>query len=137
MSTVTGARPAAATAGERSVELTIGGMTCASCAARIEKKLNRLDGVTATVNFATDKARVSFPGSVSPRELVTVVEQAGYTAALPAPREAQRVAKPAAGLAGEPDEAASLRRRLLVSAVLTVPVVVLAFVPVLQFRYYQ
>ena len=62
---------------ERAVDLTIGGMTCASCAARIEKKLNRLDGVTATVNFATEKARVSFPAAVSPADLISVVEQAG------------------------------------------------------------
>ena len=137
MSTVTGDRSAAATVtAEGSVELTIGGMTCASCAARIEKKLNRLDGVSAAVNFATEKARVSFPASVSPQELVTVVEQAGYTATLPAPRQAERAPGLAAGAAGE-HEAASLLRRLLISAALTVPVVVLAFVPVLQFRYYQ
>jgi P-type Cu+ transporter len=137
MSTVTGDRPAAAHDGaERSVELTISGMTCASCAARIEKKLNRLDGVTATVNFATEKARVSYPDGVSPQELVSVVQQAGYTAALPAPTEA-RLARTAARPAGEPDEAASLLRRVLISTVLTVPVVVLAFVPAAQFRYYQ
>ncbi len=138
MSTVAGDQPAPVTApGECSVELTIGGMTCASCAARIEKKLNRVDGVTARVNFATEKARVSFPGSVSPQELVTVVEQAGYTAALPAPEATRPAAGSPAGPAGEPDEVASLRRRLLVSAALTVPVVVLAFLPLLQFRYYQ
>jgi Cu+-exporting ATPase len=120
------------------VELAIGGMTCASCAARIEKKLNRLDGVTATVNFATEKARVSFPGSVTSQDLVRVVEQAGYTAALPAPPPAvPGRAREAAAPAAEPDEAAALRRRLLISAALTVPVVVLAFIPVLQFRYYQ
>jgi len=115
------------------VDLEIGGMTCASCATRIEKKLNRLDGVTATVNFATEKARVTYPDGLTPRELVTVVEQAGYTAALPAPR----VGSSDAGSAGQFDEAASLRRRLVISAALTVPVVVLAFVPALQFRYYQ
>ena len=71
-----------------SAELAIGGMTCASCAARIEKKLNKLDGVAATVNFATETARVSFPASVSTGDLISVVEQAGYTAALPAPRQA-------------------------------------------------
>jgi P-type Cu+ transporter len=138
VSTATGNPPAAAaaTAG-RSVELTIGGMICASCAARIEKKLNRLDGVTATVNFAAEKARVSFPASIIPQELVTVVEQAGYTATLPATRQGEAAVQHGAGPAGEQDEAASLLRRLLVSAVLTVPVVVLAFVPVLQFRYYQ
>jgi Cu+-exporting ATPase len=137
VSTVTGDGPPAATAvAEHSVELAIGGMTCASCAVRIEKKLNRLDGVTATVNFATEKARVTYPDRMSPRDLVTVVEQAGYTATLPALRQDGHIG-PAAGPAGQPDEASSLRRRLLISAVLTVPVVVLAFVPALQFRYYQ
>jgi P-type Cu+ transporter len=137
VSTVTGDWPAAgAPAAECSVDLVIGGMTCASCAARIEKKLNRLDGVAATVNFATEKARVTYPDGMSPRDLVSVVEQAGYTATLPTPRQAGGT-----GLAtmppGQSDEASSLRRRLLISAALTVPVVVLAFVPALQFRYYQ
>ena len=68
----------------RTVELAIGGMTCASCAARVEKKLNKMDGVAATVNFATETARVTFPGSVRPDELVAAVAQAGYTAVLPA-----------------------------------------------------
>ena len=72
-------------AARQAVELAIGGMTCASCAARIEKKLNRLDGVTATVNFATEKAAVSFPGAVTPDDLIASVERTGYTAALPAP----------------------------------------------------
>jgi P-type Cu+ transporter len=138
VSAVTGDRPAAATSAGHSVELAIGGMTCASCAARIEKKLNRLDGVNATVNFATEKALVSFPGSVTPQDLVRVVEQTGYTAVLPAPPAV------VAGSAGEasapaaaPDEAAALLRRLLISVALTVPVLVLAFIPALQFRYYQ
>ena len=140
MSMVTGDRTAAAQPAPldragRSVELTIGGMTCASCAARIEKKLNRLDGVAATVNFATERARVTVPDSVTPEDLVRVVEQAGYTAVLPAPRPAGPAAGP--GPAGQPDEARSLRQRLVICAVLTVPVVVLAFVPALQFRYYQ
>jgi Cu+-exporting ATPase len=120
-----------AIAAERAVELEIGGMTCASCAARIEKKLNKLDGVTATVNFATEKAKVSFPAGVSPQDLITVVEQAGYTAALPAPPQAGPEAS------GEPDETAGLRRRLLISLALAVPVVVLAMVPALQFRNWQ
>jgi copper chaperone CopZ len=67
------------------VELAIGGMTCASCAAGIEKKLNKLDGVTATVNFATETARVSFPAAVSAGDVISVVQQAGYSAVLPAP----------------------------------------------------
>ena len=68
-----------------SVELSISGMTCASCAAHVEKQLNGIDGVSATVNFATEKASVSFPAAVSPEDLISVVERAGYTAALPAP----------------------------------------------------
>jgi len=121
-----------AIAGERrSAELAIGGMTCASCAARIEKKLNKMDGVTAAVNFATEKASVSFPPAVSPEDLISVVEQAGYTAVLPVPRAAE--SRPAA----EPDETAGLRQRLLVSLILAVPVVVLAMVPALQFRNWQ
>ena len=119
---------------ERAVDLTIGGMTCASCAARIEKKLNRLDGVTATVNFATEKARVSFPAAVSPADLISVVEQAGYTAALPAPLP-EPSGSPVQSAA--PDETAGLRQRLLVCLALAVPVVVLATAPALQFRNWQ
>src|SRR5215472_3962231 len=134
MSTATGdptaaAPPAPLDRAGRTVELTIGGMTCASCAARIEKKLNKVDGVTAAVNFATAKASVSVPGSVTAEDLVRVVEQAGYTAVLPA----RRLAEPA----GEPDQASSLRQRLVICTVLTVPVALMAFVPALQFRYYQ
>jgi Cu+-exporting ATPase len=117
------------------VELSIGGMTCASCAARVEKKLNKLDGVTATVNYATEKAAVSFPGTMTPGDLIEVVERTGYTAALPAPP-----AEPEAGAgpAGQGhDETAALRQRLLVSLLLAVPVVVLAMVPALQFRTWQ
>ena len=78
MSTVTDDRLAAAPGDAgRCVDLVIGGMTCASCAARVAKKLNRLDGVAATVNFATETARVSFPASVSTDALIAVVEQAG------------------------------------------------------------
>ncbi len=74
------------------IELAIGGMTCASCANRIERKLNKLDGVTATVNYATEKARVAAPAGVDPQALVAQVEAAGYTAALPA--AARRTAAP-------------------------------------------
>jgi P-type Cu+ transporter len=120
---------------QQAVELSIGGMTCASCAARVEKKLNKLDGVTATVNFATEKAAVSFPGTMTPDDLIEVVERTGYTAALPAPPAEPA---PGAGPAGEGrDEMAALRQRLLVSLLLAVPVVVLAMVPALQFRNWQ
>ncbi|MFD6219986.1 heavy metal translocating P-type ATPase [Nocardia asteroides] len=118
--------------GTGQVELVIGGMTCASCANRIEKKLNKLDGVTATVNYATEKARVDFTGDVSPEELIATVEQAGYTAALPAPKQTEPTEDGA-----EPDPTASLRTRLLVSLVLTVPVIAMAMIPALQFTNWQ
>jgi Cu+-exporting ATPase len=117
---------AAAPTGERATtELAITGMTCASCAVRIEKKLNRLDGVTATVNYATANARVDHPGTVAVADLVGTVEGLGYGAALPAPDEP------------DDDEAGALRTRLLVGAVLTVPVVALAMVPTWQFPAWQ
>ncbi|MFQ6394865.1 heavy metal translocating P-type ATPase [Nocardia sp. KC 131] len=115
------------------VELVIGGMTCASCANRIEKKLNKLDGVTATVNYATEKARVDVSGDISPDELIATVEQAGYTAVLPTPK----TDAPTETTVGEPDPTASLRTRLLVSLVLTVPVIAMAMVPALQFTNWQ
>jgi P-type Cu+ transporter len=118
-----------------SVELLIGGMTCASCAARIEKKLNRLDGVTATVNYATEKAKVTYADGVSTDDLIATVEQTGYTATLPGPEARPEPAR------GEEDgvlsPAASLKQRLLVSLVLSVPVVAMAMVPALQFEYWQ
>ncbi|MEU2039354.1 heavy metal translocating P-type ATPase [Nocardia niwae] len=112
------------------VELVIGGMTCASCAARIEKKLNKLDGVTATVNYATEKARVEVTGDVSPDDLIATVEQAGYTATLPTPPKPREDA-------AEEDPAAALRTRLLVSLVLSVPVIAMAMIPALQFTNWQ
>ncbi|MGE2732401.1 heavy metal translocating P-type ATPase [Mycolicibacterium vaccae] len=114
-----------------SVELSIGGMTCASCAARVEKKLNKLDGVTATVNFATEKARVEYGADVTPDQLVAAVEAAGYQAALPAPAE-----EPSGGT-GTADPAAELRQRLLISLALSIPVIAMAMAPVLQFTYWQ
>ncbi|HEX6686855.1 MAG TPA: heavy metal translocating P-type ATPase [Candidatus Limnocylindrales bacterium] len=112
------------------IELAIGGMTCATCAARIEKKLNRLDGVTATVNYATEKASVSFPQTLTPQDLVATVEKVGYTATLPAVRAEQEASGPA-------DELASLRTRLIVSVVLSVPVIAMAMIPALQFTNWQ
>ena len=139
MGTVTGDQAAVTPGGpEGSVELAIGGMTCASCAVRVEKKLNKLDGVTATVNLATETARVRFAGTVTPDELIAAVEQAGYTAALSPAAESERPGQAAGPPAAvELDEAASLRQRLLVSLALTVPVVVLAMMPAAQFRYWQ
>jgi Cu+-exporting ATPase len=119
--------------GGTDVELLISGMTCASCANRIEKKLNKLDGVTATVNYATEKAKVTYGAEVTPEDLIATVEKTGYTAELPRPRP--EVAR------GEEDgvlqPVRSLRRRLFVSAALTVPVVAMAMVPALQFQYWQ
>jgi Cu+-exporting ATPase len=123
---------------QQAVELSIGGMTCASCAARIAKKLNKLDGVSATVNFATEKAAVTFPAALTPGDLIAVVEQAGYTAALPAPPPELRADAGAAGPSADGyDETAALRRRLRVTLLLAVPVVVLAMVPAWQFRNWQ
>ena len=119
---------------DRSIELVIGGMTCASCAARVEKKLNRMDGVSATVNYATEKAKVSFAPGITPEDLVATVEATGYTAAMPEP---PRSPEDTSAAAPEADEAAALRQRLLVTVALTVPVILLAMVPVLQFRNWQ
>ncbi|MEU4586530.1 heavy metal translocating P-type ATPase [Kitasatospora aureofaciens] len=120
------------------VELSIGGMTCASCAARIEKKLNRMDGVEAAVNFATEKARVDYGPGVTVEELIATVERTGYTAELPPPpapaAEPATAHRPAAARPAERDP---LRERLLVSAVLSVPVVLLSMVPALQFTDWQ
>ena len=134
MSTATGADPAAARGGAvRAVELAIGGMTCASCAARVEKKLSKLDGVSATVNLATGTARVTCPAMMPAAELISVVEQAGYTAAVPTPPGGEAAAGEADS-DGEPD---ALRQRLLVSLALAIPVVALAMIPPLQFRNWQ
>ncbi|MDQ0614329.1 Cu+-exporting ATPase [Microbacterium sp. W4I4] len=113
------------------VDLEIGGMTCASCAMRIEKKLNKLDGVTATVNYATEKAQVTVDGPMDAALLITTVENAGYTAALPAaPASEDRED-------AEDPELRSLRHRLIGSIVLSVPVILLAMIPALQFTYWQ
>ncbi|MFD7813828.1 heavy metal translocating P-type ATPase [Streptomyces sp. NPDC059785] len=121
------------------VELTIGGMTCASCAARIEKKLNRLDGVTATVNYATERAKVSYPEDVQVADLIATVVKTGYTAEEPpppAPPAAPADPDGATAPAADP-ELAALRERLVVSAVLAVPVVLLSMITPLQFDNWQ
>src|SRR5688500_10801561 len=116
------------------VELEISGMTCASCANRIERKLNKMDGVTATVNYATEKARVAFPEGLDPADLVRTVEEAGYGATLPRPTTA-------AGETGGDEEVhdptRTLRQRLVVSALLTIPVIAMAMVPAWQFTNWQ
>ncbi|MDT0426340.1 heavy metal translocating P-type ATPase [Streptomyces salyersiae] len=163
--TTTADAPAAETS---EAELTIGGMTCASCAARVEKKLNRMDGVTtATVNYATEKARVRFAAGTTLDDLVATVERTGYTAqpvpraapapppAAPGPRpdtSASRASTPGeepgaaeddrttaqdAADRGAADALAALRQRLLASVALAVPVVLMAMVPVLQFDNWQ
>ncbi|MGW4170448.1 heavy metal translocating P-type ATPase [Streptomyces chartreusis] len=114
------------------VELAIGGMTCASCAARIEKKLNRMAGVTATVNYATEKAKVSYGGDVSVPDLIATVEATGYTAREPAPP-----VQDAPDDTGGDDELRPLRQRLITAVTLAVPVVAMAMVPALQFEYWQ
>ncbi|MFG3338299.1 heavy metal translocating P-type ATPase [Glycomyces sp. NPDC048151] len=115
------------------IELEIGGMTCASCANRIEKKLNKVEGVTATVNYATEKARIEAPEGTDPASLIAVVEATGYTAVLPAPPEPEVVEDEE-----KPDpELTSLRQRLIGSVVLSVPVIAMSMIPALQFEYWQ
>ncbi len=137
------------------LQLQIEGMTCASCAARIEKRLNRLDGVEASVNYATEKAHVRYPSSTDPSELVATVEATGYRAHLPTP-----TASPAGHAAHGEDHAAAehggehgggvhdhgptdeaslraLRNRVLLSAVLALPVLLMSMIPALQFRNWQ
>lgn len=145
---------------DRSTTLTIGGMTCAACVGRVEKKLGRLDGVAASVNLATGRATVSHPAAVSVTELISTVEAAGFTARLrePAP-EAGTENRPSPadradarnhetvetqnsqGSSDSPDShddgARAERHRLLVTALLSLPVLVLSMVPVWQFRNWQ
>ncbi|WP_432075911.1 heavy metal translocating P-type ATPase [Streptomyces wuyuanensis] len=122
--------------GTAEVELAIGGMTCASCAARVEKKLNRMDGVEATVNYATEKAKISYrDDEVSVRDLIATVEATGYTAAEPPPPRTR--AEPGGGGTGSQDELRPLRQRLITAVVLSVPVVAMAMVPALQIEYWQ
>ncbi|MGW4835473.1 heavy metal translocating P-type ATPase, partial [Streptomyces globisporus] len=126
--------------GTTAVELAIGGMTCASCAARIEKKLNRMDGVEATVNYATEKAKVTYAGAdVSVDDLIATVEATGYTARPPAAGTA--APPPGSGDteqgAAEDDELTTLRQRLITAVLLAVPVIAMAMIPALQFDYWQ
>ena len=116
------------------IELEIAGMTCASCAMRVEKKLNNLDGVNASVNYATEKATLIVPSGYDPQTLIAEVEKAGYTAALPRHRE-----ELTSQAGPEPDDAelASLRSRLVTAIVLASPVIAMAMIPALQFRYWQ
>ncbi|MGY0024829.1 heavy metal translocating P-type ATPase [Streptomyces sp. YJ-C3] len=125
--------PAQTVAPPAQVELAIGGMTCASCAARIEKKLNRMDGVEATVNYATEKAKVSYAQGVGVADLIATVEATGYTAQEPAPAREDTPE----GDGGAGDELRPLRQRLITAVVLAAPVVAMAMIPALQFTYWQ
>ncbi|MEU0986316.1 heavy metal translocating P-type ATPase [Streptomyces sp. NPDC005953] len=129
------------TATHQEVELAIGGMTCASCAARIEKKLNRMEGVEATVNYATEKAKVTFAGEVSVQDLIGTVEATGYSAKQPKPA-------PTHGTTGGPGdgdqeseeedrELVTLRQRMITAVTLSIPVIAMAMIPALQFQYWQ
>ncbi len=119
------------------VDLQIGGMTCASCAARIEKKLNRMPGVQASVNYATERAHVVLPEGLGVDAAIATVQATGYTARVPEPPRPARVASSAGGDVAEDDAVESLRRRLLISAALTLPVFVLAMISPLQFDNWQ
>jgi P-type Cu+ transporter len=119
------------------VELTIGGMTCASCAARVERRLNRLDGVQATVNYATETASVSYPAELDADALLREVEAAGYTARLPAAVSPESETDAESDSGPDDPHTRSMRERLLVSAALSLPVIGLSMVPALQFPNWQ
>ena len=137
MSTQAAANTQAPLVADAGIELEIGGMTCASCANRIERKLNKLDGVSATVNYATEKAKVTVPDGYDPALLVAEVEKTGYTAAMPKPKDATP-SGPTTDDGEAPDsELTSLKHRLIGAIVLTVPVIAMAMVPALQFTYWQ
>ena len=137
MTDTAGVGPATSIPDARNVlELEIGGMTCASCAARIEKKLNRMPGVEASVNYATERARVSLPEGTDVAAAIATVEATGYTAALPAPPQQSSTAGDDAAPPVD-HEMVALRQRLQISAALTIPVVALSMIPMLQFTYWQ
>ncbi len=122
----------------RTLDLQVGGMTCASCARRVEKALNKLPGVSASVNYATEKARVSFDPSVAAEDLVAAVSATGYTATLPKPAApAGPTGTQPASVTEDEDHTRPLRNRLVISALLALPVVVLAMAPPAQFDYWQ
>ncbi|MFI8930278.1 heavy metal translocating P-type ATPase [Streptomyces sp. NPDC053474] len=130
MGTATGTAPAAEVT---TTDLVVGGMTCAACVNRVEKRLGKLDGVSASVNLATGRAHVTHPADTTAQELVAAVVRAGYTAEVSAPPAPER----AAGGAAEDDGARAERTRLLVTALLSLPVLALSMVPAWQFRHWQ
>lgn len=133
--------------GSRVLELQLGGMTCTSCAARVEKKLNRLPDVTAEVNYATERATVTVPADVEADELISVIKATGYSAATIEPElptlgsdeglDGSLGDQPADPPDPHADELANLRQRLVISTLLTIPVVLMAMVPAFQFTYWQ
>ncbi|MEH0423532.1 heavy metal translocating P-type ATPase [Streptomyces sp. B21-083] len=129
-STGTSASTETPTVTPHEVELTIGGMTCASCASRVEKKLNRMDGVLATVNYATEKAKIAYADGVGVDDLIATVVKTGYTAEEPPPPTVTEA--PSAERDADP-ELAALRQRLVVSVLLAAPVVLMSMIPTLQF----
>jgi Cu+-exporting ATPase len=129
MNTGMGYQDGAADGATATIELQVTGMTCASCAARVERQLNKLEGVAASVNLATEKASVRYdPDRVAPPELVSAVEQTGYHASVPGPAQDD---------SAQDDSGADLLFRLRVSAVLALPVLVLAMIPSAQFDGWQ
>ncbi|RPK39990.1 Copper-exporting P-type ATPase A [Streptomyces sp. ADI91-18] len=120
-----------------STDLVVGGMTCAACVNRVEKRLARIEGVSATVNLATGRARVSHPAAVTVGDLLAAVERAGYSAELPAPPPPERAQPPDPAASPESGGDREERQRLLVTALLSVPVLALSMAPVLQFRNWQ
>ena len=119
------------------LELDIGGMTCASCANRVEKKLNRMPGVEATVNYATERATITLPEGTDVSDAIATVEATGYTAALPEPPASTSTEDDSEAEKASDPELASLRQRLQISAALTIPVAALSMIPALQFVYWQ
>jgi P-type Cu+ transporter len=124
------AQPAGAGTGGLQAELVVGGMTCGACAARIERRLNRLDGVAATVNYATGRAYFASTGGRDPAELIGVIKSVGYTAERPAPASPDR-------LSGADPATRALARRLAVCVPLAAAVIVLSMVPAAQFTGWQ
>jgi Cu+-exporting ATPase len=140
----TAGRPPADAGALTFVELQIEGMTCASCANRVERKLNKVEGVTAEVNYATEKARVQIADGIDTQLLLDTVAGAGYSAQLPAPVGAPAGAPSGAGNAGNatddsaaPDRVESLKQRVIIPALLSIPVIAMAMVPAWQFTYWQ
>jgi Cu+-exporting ATPase len=120
---------------QQTVALEIGGMTCASCAARIGKRLNKIEGVDAIVNYATERATITFPDTISTEELIGQIEAVGYTAALPRPAGTPAPTGEEPSDADTPNRA--IRDRLIGSTVLTIPVLALSMITPLQFNSWQ